>query len=230
MLKSLHRTALRLVSGAGLALAVAFAAAPIDVARADTVKVSFPKGSSGVTLSGSIKGDASRDFTLSVKAGQVMKVSLSGSSIVYFNVLPPGSSGEAIFTGSVEGNAFSGTLGASGTYVIQVYQMRATARRGETGSYKLKISVTGASGSGSSGSSGSSGGSKPSLAGIRGMNSIAAIDEMSARGFANVDSFSSGNTQYGIYYHRPSRLCVQLTMADGQVLDARDIVTSPKCR
>lgn len=67
------------------------------------------------------------------------------------------------------------------------------------------------------------------LAGIKGMNAIAAIDAMSERGFANVDSFSMANTQYGIYYNKGSGLCAQLTMADGKVLDAADIHTHPKC-
>lgn len=68
------------------------------------------------------------------------------------------------------------------------------------------------------------------LAGIAGMNSISAIDAMTARGFVNVDSLESGNTQYGIFFNRKTRLCAQLTMADGKVLDARDIRTHPKCR
>lgn len=67
------------------------------------------------------------------------------------------------------------------------------------------------------------------LAGIKGMNSIAAIDAMSERGFTNVDSFELGSTQYGIYFNRGSGICAQLTMADGKVLDASDIHTHPKC-
>lgn len=67
------------------------------------------------------------------------------------------------------------------------------------------------------------------LAGIEGMNSIEAIDVMTARGFRNVDSFSSGNTQYGIFYKAATGLCAQLTMADTRVLEARDIQTHPEC-
>lgn len=63
-----------------------------------------------------------------------------------------------------------------------------------------------------------------------GGSSISAIDTMSARGFADVDSFSSGNTQYGIFYNRDTRQCVQLTMADGEVMSADDIRTHAKCR
>lgn len=69
-----------------------------------------------------------------------------------------------------------------------------------------------------------------SLNGLQGTNSIRAIDEMSGRGFTNVDSFSSGNTQYGIYFNRSTRQCAQLTFADGRVYDAREIGSHPKCR
>lgn len=69
-----------------------------------------------------------------------------------------------------------------------------------------------------------------SLSGLQGSNSIGAIDEMTRRGFTSVDSFTSGNTQYGIYYARSTRQCVQLTFADGQVYDAREIGSHPKCR
>lgn len=65
---------------------------------------------------------------------------------------------------------------------------------------------------------------------LAGKNSIGAIDTMTERGFKNVDSTSLGNTQYGIFYHPGSQLCVQLTMADGKVIAADDIQTHPECR
>jgi hypothetical protein len=65
---------------------------------------------------------------------------------------------------------------------------------------------------------------------IKGMNSVKAFDVMIERGFANVDSFSSGNTTYGVFYNRETRQCVQMTNADRQVYDIRDIGTHPNCR
>lgn len=70
----------------------------------------------------------------------------------------------------------------------------------------------------------------PAFKDLAGKNSIGALDSMTARGFKSVDSFGSGNTQYGIYYHPGAHLCVQLTMADGKVVSADDIKTHPKCR
>jgi hypothetical protein len=69
-----------------------------------------------------------------------------------------------------------------------------------------------------------------SLNDLTGSDSIRAIDTITGRGFTNVDAFTSGNTQYGIYYNRSTRQCVQATYADGRVYDIRDIDTHPKCR
>lgn len=62
----------------------------------------------------------------------------------YFNLLPPGSSEEALFIGSSEGNEWSGTLSQSGTYTVRVYLMRSAARRGESARYTVEFSIDGA--------------------------------------------------------------------------------------
>lgn len=206
----------------GAALVFALPLASAALAQIITTNVAFPRGATSTVVSGTIAGDQTRDYVVRASAGQVMKVTKTGAPIVFFNVLPPGSNDAAIFTGSSDGNAFSGTLSAAGAYKIRVYQMRASARRGERGAFKLSISVTGkAPGAGAGGSS---------LGGIAGMNSVAAIDSMTSRGFKNVDDIESGNTQYGIFFNPRTRVCAQLTMADGKVLDAKDIKTHPKCR
>lgn len=192
------------------------------LAQIITQNVAFPRGASSTVIPGRIVGDQTRDYVVRARAGQTLKVTLNGSPIVYFNVLPPGSNDVAIFVGSNEGNSFGGTLSVSGPYKIRVYQMRATARRSERGAYRLSIAVTGGGGGG--------GGSGGGLNGIAGMNSVNAIDAMTGRGFRDVDSFTTGNTQYGIFYNPRTRVCAQLTMADGRVVDARDIHTHPKCR
>ncbi len=117
-------------------------------AQIQTKKVSFPAGQSGTKINGTIKGEQTIDYTVSAKANQEMSVTLtSKNASLYFNVLPPGSEGEAIFIGSTEGNKFSGTLAVDGVYKIRVYLMRSAARRNESASYGLAINVTG-SGSG----------------------------------------------------------------------------------
>lgn len=76
-------------------------------------------------------------------AGQQLRITKTGAPIVYFNLLPPGSSDEAIFIGSRDGDSFAGTLPATGAYRIRVYQMRASARRAERGAFTLAIAITG---------------------------------------------------------------------------------------
>lgn len=65
---------------------------------------------------------------------------------------------------------------------------------------------------------------------LQGMDSIRAIDTMTERGFRDVDSITSGNTQYGIYWKGSTSQCVQVTYADSQVYDIREIGSHPKCR
>jgi hypothetical protein len=107
--------------------------------------IQFAKGSSGASVSGRITGDETVDYTLRAKAGQKLHVHLKAdSSMAYFNVLPPGSSGEAIFIGSTLGDTFEGTLEKDGEYTVRVYQMRAGARRGESAQYTLSTRIDGA--------------------------------------------------------------------------------------
>lgn len=118
-------------------------AAPV-AAQIKTVPVTFAKGASSATIKGTIKGDATIDYTVNAKAGQTLAVSFKPTNAsAYFNVLPPGSE-EAIFIGSTSGNSFKGTLPASGNTTIRVYLMRSAARRGETANYTLTVGVTGA--------------------------------------------------------------------------------------
>jgi hypothetical protein len=124
--------------------AVALAAAPA-FAQSDIAKhpVQFAKGKSGTTIKGSLTGDQTVDYTLRVAAGQAMSVKLSGGSSVNFNVLPPGSTGEAVFIGSRDGNHASITLQAGGEYTIRVYQMGNAASSGKRSNFTLEVAVTG---------------------------------------------------------------------------------------
>lgn len=103
----------------------------------------FAKGASSTTVKGNFKGYDSVLYTLSAKAGQHMKVGVSGSSNANFNLFAPGDKpGEstALGSGSV-GQDWSGALPASGTYSVQVYQMRASARRGESVNYSIHFGI-----------------------------------------------------------------------------------------
>lgn len=122
-------------------------AASSSVLAADGIEsrpLQFAKGTSSATVKGSLKGDKTIDYKLRAKAGRNMSVTLKTSSGAnYFNVLPPGSSGEAIFIGSTSGNEWTGTLPADGEYTVRVYLMRSAARRSETADYTLTVGITG---------------------------------------------------------------------------------------
>jgi hypothetical protein len=109
-----------------------------------TTNVTFAKGASSATLKGSIKGDKDHRYVVNARAGQTMTVDFKPTNAsAYFNILAPGSAGEAMFIGSTSGNRFSGPLTVSGPHTIQVYLMRNAARRNETANYTLTIGVKG---------------------------------------------------------------------------------------
>jgi hypothetical protein len=131
------KTLLTAIAAAGLVLAV-------PAAAQQTTNVTFANGASSATLKGSIKGDQDRSYLVDARAGQVMTVTLQRTKgSPYMNITAPGAA-QAMFIGSSDGARFSGTIPSSGRYVIQVYQMRATARRNETASYTLTVAVKGA--------------------------------------------------------------------------------------
>lgn len=121
----------------------------LTCAQIITKKVAFPVGKSSTIIQGSIAGDQTMDYTIGANQGQKLNVTLTNKSKdSYFNVLPPGSQGEAIFIGQNDGNKCSIVLPSTGTYKIRVYQMRSAARRGEKASYSLSVSIPSSSKSG----------------------------------------------------------------------------------
>jgi hypothetical protein len=61
------------------------------------------------------------------------------------------------------------------------------------------------------------------------MDSIKAIDVMTARGFISVDTLTAGDTLYSTYYNAKTHQCVQLT-TDDRVVSVDDVPSHPKCR
>ncbi len=131
----------------GLATATVLALATAGVAMAQqTVPVTFARGQSSATLTGSITGDQDRSYTVDARAGQTLTVTLKATrGSAEMNVWAPGAD-SAMSLGSADPYRFSAVLPANGRYRVQVYQMRAAARRGATASYALTIAVTGRSG------------------------------------------------------------------------------------
>jgi len=108
--------------------------------------VHFDKGATSATIKGRITGYETVDYVIPAKAGQTLAVTFKSSNrMAYFNVLPPGSE-TALFVGSMDatGEHYEGILPTDGDYAIRVYEMRAAARRKESATYTLDVSVTGA--------------------------------------------------------------------------------------
>lgn len=126
------------------AAAMALAGMAVPVAAQQKVPVQFAKGASSATMKGAIKGEQYRDYVVNARAGQSMTVTLvNPDGRAYFNVMAPGSTGEAVFIGSTEGNSFKGAVPGTGANTVRVYQMRATGRRGEVANYTLTVGVSG---------------------------------------------------------------------------------------
>lgn len=130
-----------------------FAAAALAVLAASpsfaqmSADVRFEAGNYGTMVSGTITGNEYFDYKLGAKAGQEMFVELNvdgtnGNGSAFFNILPPGSEGEAIFIGSMnDGNSAKIKLPQDGTYIIRVYLMGNDKDAGKTVGYNVDISV-----------------------------------------------------------------------------------------
>ncbi|MCX7110573.1 MAG: DNA breaking-rejoining protein [Proteobacteria bacterium] len=114
----------------------------MGVATAATHPVQFAKGATSSTAKGVIKGSATEDYVMGAASGQTMNVKLSAkSTLIYFNVLKPGSD-EAIFVGSSEGkNSWSGSLPSDGEYTVRVYTMGKGKDAGHVTPFSLSVSI-----------------------------------------------------------------------------------------
>lgn len=104
-------------------------------------RVQFAPGTSGATITDSIRGYEIVDYLLRAEVGQQMSVDLQiSNSSGYFNVMI-GDNPEAIHIGSINGNSWTGTLPETGDYRIRVYLMRNAARRDEVADYSLSVEI-----------------------------------------------------------------------------------------
>ena len=127
---------------AWLGLILLGASAPVLADVLQSRPVSFKPGQTQTTISGVLQGRQSIDYRVHAQAGQTLTVRFKPTNrSAYFNVLPPGSAGEAIFIGSTSGDEWSGPLTADGDYTIRTYLMRSAARRNEVSRFTLTVSL-----------------------------------------------------------------------------------------
>ncbi|MCR8549855.1 hypothetical protein M4578_18660 [Salipiger sp. P9] len=109
-------------------------------------RVEFEKGASGATISGTIKGNAYIDYLLGAGKGQTLEARVivdgtNGNGTIYFNIMPPGATWEALFVGSRDGHEANVTLPESGDYTIRVYLMGNDKDAGKTVGFRLPVSI-----------------------------------------------------------------------------------------
>lgn len=100
-------------------------------------------GSKPQTVTGAVHGYGTAVYRVKALAGQTLAVTLAAKHPqTYFNVDPAGKE-EAMFIGSTSGNTMRRRVPADGDYMVTVYLMRATARRGSASNYTLSAAVSG---------------------------------------------------------------------------------------
>lgn len=130
-----------------VALAMLTLATGTQAADVRTVHVHFARGASSAEVTGHIAGRETVHYLLRLRAGQMLRVELhAGSGAVAFNVFEPGhvpGRDGALYIGETGGPQMEVRTAHDGEYLIQVFQNRAAARRGERASYRLEVTTTG---------------------------------------------------------------------------------------
>lgn len=109
--------------------------------------IHFAKGADHAVLNGTIAGHEYHDYVLRARAGQTMAVKLTvtgtnGDGGAFFNILPPGSDGVAIFNGSTSADGSGRVkLPEDGDYRVRVYLMGNDKDTGKTVGYSVRVSI-----------------------------------------------------------------------------------------
>jgi len=108
-------------------------------------KVNFLQGSTHTTLTGKFQGYDDVRYRISAKNGQILRFNINSlGNLAYVNIFAPGKKpgkDNALLIGSTVGFKGELTLPVDGDYIIQVYQMRNSARKNKTVKYGLDIEL-----------------------------------------------------------------------------------------
>ncbi len=119
-----------------LASVIAF---PMTAAAQTMETVQLDEAASSVTIEASLTGSEYRDYLVSGRVGQTLSISLETDGTAYFNLLPPGSAGEAMYNGSIDGNETREDLPVAGDYAVRVYLMGADRSEDRSVGYALTL-------------------------------------------------------------------------------------------
>lgn len=127
-----------------LSTLVAFSSVSV-FAKTSEQSITFSKGKDAATQSGSFKGYDDVQYKIYAKKGQTLKFKISSNNdLANINIFSPGTKpgqDNAIVIGSTVGTSGKVTLPSSGQYVIQVYQMRNSARQDKIVNFKLNVQI-----------------------------------------------------------------------------------------
>lgn len=203
--------------------------APPTLAQS-TARVQFQPGSDNIALSGTITGQEYFDYVLRARAGQRMSVALiingtNGNGSAFFNILPPGSTGEAIFNGSTSPDRYGEvSLPEDGDYTIRVYLMGNDRDTDRTVGYTVSATITGDSVTPDESDD------VAWFARLPGASEEGAATQMRLHGFELVDIFGSGRDGHGtIWYNGAIRQCLQMIVVNGRVDSTVDIGQHSRC-
>jgi hypothetical protein len=110
-------------------------------------RVSFKRGASSATLTGTVRGYEMKEYLLNVRRGQRLSARLrSRNRFLYFNLAKPGAGVLELTPRPLEVTEWSGAAPYSGDVLIQVFLVRSEARRKRRAPFSLDVAVTGAPG------------------------------------------------------------------------------------
>lgn len=108
-------------------------------------KVNFLQGSPHTTLTGKFQGYDDVRYRVYAKKGQILKFNINSlGNLAYVNIFAPDTKpgkDNALLIGSTLGFKGELILPADGDYIIQVYQMRNSARKNKTVKYNLDLEL-----------------------------------------------------------------------------------------
>ncbi|WP_445405958.1 DNA breaking-rejoining protein [Acinetobacter pittii] len=108
-------------------------------------KVNFLQGSTHTTLTGKFQGYDDVRYRLYAKNEQILKFNINSlGNLAYVNIFTPGKKpgkDKALLIGSTVGSKGELTLPVDGDYIVQIYQMRNSARKNKTVKYSLDIEI-----------------------------------------------------------------------------------------
>ncbi|MBJ9739034.1 DNA breaking-rejoining protein [Acinetobacter oleivorans] len=108
-------------------------------------KVNFLQGSTHTTLTGKFQGYDDVRYRVYAKNGQILKFNINSlGNLAYVNIFAPGKKpgkDKALLIGSTVGTKGELNLSVDGDYIVQIYQMRNSARKNKTVKYSLDIEI-----------------------------------------------------------------------------------------